>query len=101
MKCPECPSCRWRCHPEMVAKMTVGGTMHCNFYELKKGKAKPRPPTKKRIEIHREAWKKGYLEGQRAMAEYLTHEAKMYVELETDKQMDELRRSLGGDEPDA
>jgi len=58
----------------------------------KKGKAKLL--TKKQIEIHREAWRKGYLDGQRAMADFLVNEAKMYVELETDKQMDELRTKL-------
>ena len=58
----------------------------------KKGEAKPL--TKKQAEIHREAWRKGYLDGQRAMADFLVNEAKMYVELETDKQMDELRTKL-------
>jgi len=28
-----CPTCCWKCHPEMAAKMTVAGTMHCNFHE--------------------------------------------------------------------
>ena len=59
----------------------------------KKGKAKPRL-TPKQIEIHREAFATGYLEGHRALARFLSDEAQRYVELETDKQMDALRSKL-------
>jgi hypothetical protein len=63
---------------------------------MKNGKAKPRL-TQKQIEIHREAFAKGYLEGHRSLARFLADEAQRYVELETDKQMDELRRKTERD----